>query len=1186
MKLKLKLLTALLALVTALNVSAAETQAPIITFHTTLYDNAGAENAFHFYIGTKTNTYIDVDFGFGKTEVEVEPAVYDPEVSGINATTVTGSVSEEGIVRIYGDASQIDYLDLEGVYITDIDIAQLTNLEILNLRHNELCALDLSMMHKLQALYLTDNPFGTSPLKIGGDKPDLTILEMSICGSLDQSFNLSDYPAIVAFDAYSTKSLTTLDPTNCPELMKLSIDCTGVTSLDVTKNPKLLILNVSETGVTNLDLSNNIYLTELYCTHSGDWMSQYKYDTLDVSMLPNLQRLFCSDNNLTHLDVSKNPKLTDLYCSGNRLTALDITNNPEIMNLSIYNNYMDFTTMPLPRPTFLDYVYNQRPIPVDRSYPVDAEFDFSSKVILPDSETWFALFANREDEDGNPIKVELPEDYYTFDHGKVKLLKASTDSLTMAFANSLFPDYDLQTSNFMVKSAEDFGKDNMTISMRMRPSARELSLAVGIRNASPENPKTFSVDFGDGVTKEFTTTTDGLSATPNATGAIAKVSQPMVVYIPEGEDLTAIAMEGMALVSIDLSAARSLYDLKLVNCQLSAIDLTYNNLVRSIDISGNNIETLDLNGHLGFNDKFRLTDLNASSNKLTAVLPGLGTLLNADLSNNQLESINLLKASSMVNLDLSHNKLTEVAIQDLEAIKRLDLSYNELAEILIADYLDFDYLNLSGNRFPLSTLPAVEVPEYVYAPQKPWSMPAQAPTANLSMQQLNSATVFTWHKADGSIITGDGIKELRPGVFQLLDTSLGSIYCEFSNPAFPAFTGDKAYRTTDIVVAPMPEIVVCSMHTLADGIGELNIRALNDNTPIYIDWEGNGALEEFIAGTKLASYAVNVHADTDVKIYSYSALSGLDVMSVGAGPLSRIDASPLTELSTFSLFGSKLTADNMQLPASEGLTELTITGSYLDNLDIIKGKYPELMLLNLTDNMLTECDFSEWKKLKVIHANMNGLTSVKFDNPIVWDLGLTHNKLTEVDLSGLPRLDQLWIYDNDLHTLDISGNPVLRILELDYNRFDFNTLPAARSTFDRYIYTNQKPVEAQLVDECRIDLSGFGAQTFRWFIDTPYVDEEGVLNGEELILGKEYTIENGVTTFLKNINNVMCVMQNDQFPQLYLHTDFMDVRGASGITDIETDAPGETVIYDLQGRRVTHPVRGIYIVNGKKTYIR
>ncbi|MDE5841115.1 MAG: hypothetical protein K2H49_09365, partial [Muribaculaceae bacterium] len=623
--------------------------------------------------------------------------------------------------------------------------------------------------------------------------------------------------------------------------------------------------------------------------------------------------------------------------------------------------------MPLPTDNFIEYLYYKKPMTMERSYPVGSEFDFSPKVIIPDSETWFALFACREDADGNPVNEELPTDYYTFENGKVTLLKASADSLYMAFANSLFMEYDLQTTKFMVKEPQDYGKDNKAVSMRVRPGTKQLSLAVGIRDASENNPKKFSVDFGDGNPKEFTTTTSGIPESPNASGDIVKASSPMTVYIPEGDDLTAFGMEDAGLVSIDLTDAPGISDIRLVNCQLSAIDLTYNTLLKNIDISHNNISALDLNGRHGMFDKNFLYSIKASSNRLTSVEPGFHSTVYADLSSNLLENINLLKASEMEYLDLSNNRLTEVAIQDLEAVRHLDLSDNEISNIIIPDYIDLDFLDLSNNRFPLSTLPEnPAAKEYVYAPQLQWQLPEKAPTANLTQQLLDSATLFSWHKADGTPITGEGIKQINPGVFQLLDTALGTVYCTFTNPAFPDFNNDNIYRTSDIEIAEMPTNAICTLHTLANGIGEIIIRAKKDNTPIYIDWEGNGALEEFMAGTKATDYQVKVHSDSEVKVYSYSEESGLDVFAIGAGPLKYIDASPLHELTTFSLFGSYLSADKIKMPESEALDELTITNSAITDMELIKGRYPRLRLLNLTDNQLTECDLTEWKNLEAI----------------------------------------------------------------------------------------------------------------------------------------------------------------------------------------------------------------------------
>ncbi len=98
--------------------SGAGTDKPIIEFHTTLYELNGVENAFHITLGTTEKSVYDIDFGFGPTEVEVEPAVFSSEDGDIKGTVISGSVNKDGMVRIYGDPAKIDYIDMEGCYIT------------------------------------------------------------------------------------------------------------------------------------------------------------------------------------------------------------------------------------------------------------------------------------------------------------------------------------------------------------------------------------------------------------------------------------------------------------------------------------------------------------------------------------------------------------------------------------------------------------------------------------------------------------------------------------------------------------------------------------------------------------------------------------------------------------------------------------------------------------------------------------------------------------------------------------------------------------------------------------------------------------------------------------------------------------------------------------------------------------
>lgn len=1180
MKLPLpKLLPAMLALLAGMPLAAQESETPIITFKTAVYDNVGAENAFHFCVGAKQKTYIDVDFGFGPVEVEVDVANFDQSTSAMTATSISGSVSAEGSVKIYGDASLIDYLDFEGIYATEMDLSKVNEVEILNLNHNELKALDLSNLTKLQAAYISDNPFTTSPLVIGKNKPDLTILEISNVGAIDQNFDISDYPGLISFDAYATHSLRKITPAGCPDLKRLSIDCTSVSTLDVSKNAELLILDIGETAITDIDLSQNTKLQQFFCSHNGGWMSDYKISTLDLSKNTNLIYLMCPGNNLTTLDVSNNTKLQTLFCNQNYLTTIDISNNQQLNSVNISNNLMDFNTMPLPRDEFIDYYYYQRRLPVERSYAVGMEIDMSDRVIRPDSETWFALFERQRDADGTPADVELPEDYYTFENGKVTLLKETQDSVYLAFANSLFPAYDLQSTLFKVKSVEDYGKDNVAATMRLRPGTKQIELGIGMQGATPENPKKFSIDFGDGNPVEFTTTTNVLPAEPNVTSAIS-ASRPITIYMPEGEALSAFGIDNIGLVSIDVSPSATITDLSITNCKLSSIELEYNCMLTNLDLSGNNLTSIDLESIDGSTVKYSLRKMNLSNNKLTSVTPGLLYCTEVDLSNNQLEEITLLKATNLQTLNLSNNKLATVAIQDLESIKNLNLSNNLLSEIIIADYIEFDNLNISGNRFPMSTLPKdPQAQTYVYAPQQEWIIPAKAPSIDLAIQMLDDATVYTWHTADGKEISGeDKILQNNPGIFQLLDTSLGKIYCTFTNPAFPDFTGENAYRTSEVEVAEKPTQTICTFKTLADGIGELGLVGKQQSNNIFIDWEGNGYLKEYVFTNEVTNFEVNVHANAEVKVYAYEKECGVSVFSLGAGPLEYIDASDLSELIHFSLYGSHLDIDKIKLPKAD-LIELVISGGELTSTDFLK-EYPNIYLMNLSDNKLESIDLSILPKLKAMFLSLNELTSIKIDNPLLDQLAANGNKLTEIDLSGAPEIHDLWLFDNDLHTIDVEGLDNLHTLDISMNHFDFLTLPPV-SSVNKYYYGNQKPIEAEIIDG-KVDLSGYGAETFLWFIDSPYYDETtGELYGEALEEGDEYTIEEGVTTFKKDFKHVMCVLQNPKFPDLDLYTNFIDVSVDSAINEIESDDAAPATIYDLQGRKVVNPKRGLYIVNGK-----
>lgn len=1134
----------------------AQAEEPIITFHTNVYDNVGETNAFHFYLGATESTYFDIDCGFGTFETEVGVASFDSEAGGIAGTAISCTVSSEGMVRIYGDASKIDYIDMEGCYISDISFPGLTNVEILNLAHNELKALDLSHMTRLKALYLSDNPFSVeSPLVIGKNKPGLYILEMSIIDHLDPSFDLADYPAMRSFEAWHVPDLTRIDPTRCPDLLRLSVDVTNISSVDVSKNPSLLILNVSETKVQSLDLSNNPLLTELYCGHRGQMNNNYKMAELNLGSKPELQRLYCQGNKLTTLDISGCPKLINFSCEDNELTTISLDANPDLASVNISLNRMGFSTMPMPRETFSEYYYFQKDLTVDRSYAVGSTLDFSSKVLREGTETQAYLYAISEENPGTPSLLE-PE-YYTYADGKVTLNQVVADSVMIMFANSAFPEYPLSTAKFKIKTPEEMGQPTAVAEMTFYPTVREVSFGVGIQGATPESPKTFIVDFGSGTTQEFTATTNEIPAVPNVSGAR---KGRITIYMPEGTDISALDIEGLRLMSVDLAQARTLGQLSITDCQLPTIDLTWNRCLTKLDLSGNNLGVLDLSEPNGNYGKNVLADIKVARNRLTSVsLSPRSAIRTLDLSENNLATFDLTKLDRATTIDLSGNQLTEVDLRDLEAIKTLRLSDNYLSSIALLDYLPLENLDISGNQFSLSMLPLPsEAPAaYTYAPQRPVQLPSKAPTVNLSAQWLDvdgAVTSYSWlMAADGSAVPQGSITGTN-GRFSFDNPDLGMVRCEMSHPLFPDFKGADILTTTSVQTAAMPTHVFATFTTLADSVAVLTMAAKANNSTVYVDWVGDGIVDQYTLTTTYTRFPVETHAGATVKCYSYDENDGLTVFSLSGARLGMMDASPMNELIHFTCTDGGLDDGALTLPSCKPtLLELVLDGNNLTTFDT--SGFNMLKMLNLSRNKLTSFDASALPTLTNLYLADNELTSVTISNPLLWELALVRNNLESVDLSKMPAMEQLYLSYNKLSTLDVTDLPELRFFYIDNNRFTFATLPQVNNgVIKTYVYANQEPLTVEPVDGCVVDLSSqkecYGARTvYTWYIDSPYYDEEGNLVGENLYEDEEYTLVDGVTTFLKPFNHIMCVMTNPAMPGLVLYTNFIDVAPESRLDE-------------------------------------
>lgn len=1156
---------------------------PIITFHTTIYEKADVENVFHIVLGATESTFVDVDFGYGPIEEEVQQAVFNPDTQQIDGTFISCSVSKAGIVKIYGDPKLIDYVYMEGCYIDEISFPQLTEVSILNLEHNELKALDLSHMTKLQALYISDNPFNESPLIVGASKPQLTILEMSMLGNLDPAFSITGYPNLVSMVAYSVPSLRRIDPTGCPELMQLSVDATSIQTIDVTKNPKLLILNLSQTNVTSVDLSKNLYLTEFYCSNNGSYNTSTKFGSLDLSKNTELKRLFCAGNNLKELDLSNNPKLTDLSAGDNLLPAINLDANTALYNVNISKNFMDFATLPAPRNTYSEYYYYQWPMEVDKSYKEGAQIDFSSRVLRTNSITTAKLFSvNRQ----NPSEaVEMDAEYYTYANGKITLNKATSDSLYVAFYNTMFMDAPLTTSNFMVKTAEEFGKPSPVVTINFSSAATNVEMSVGIAGATQENPVTFYVDFGNGQMTEFEATGASIPETPNVKGR--RAGNATVVYLPEGKQMTAFGVSKGRISGSDFSQAMQLTELVINGTSMSTIDLKWNNLLRYLNLDNNSLTALDLSGGNGRYEKNLLTDISAANNKIaTVILNPHEAIRTLDLSKNQLSELLLEQTFNLVQMNVADNRLTAIDLNDCESLTTLDCSHNNLTSLPVPTYCPLSDLNITYNDVTFAQLaPAGSYEKYLYAPQNVVQLPTKAPSVNLRSyvftDDKGQSTTFVWRTVDGDRIVTDTQISADKGFFKFIDTEIGEVYCSMTHPAFPDFEGQNIYKTSQVLAADMPKNVFASFTTTSSGVAELSLAGKTNGTVIYIDWKGDGNLDQYILNSTYKIYRANTTAGADVKCYSYDEEDNMTVFSVSNVNASKLDVSKMKQLINFSWYNGNLGGAEVNYPQTATLEEFVLNGTNITQVPDL-SKYTNLKMLNMSGNKIESIDVSTVPSLQLLFAASNEINEVKLNNPRLWNLALESNKLAAIDLSGVPALQQLSLGNNNLSTLNLDGLSGLRTIYVSSNNLTIETLPLPKDSWYVYDYKNQKPLDVQVTDEKTVDLSsqlsrGGEATQYFWYVGSPWYDDYGDLTGEELYVDEEYTIENGVTTFKIDIDGIMCVMANPLFPDLYLYTNLLDVRG-SGIEEITVDdVDAQAEYYNLNGIRVANPGPGIYI---------
>lgn len=1135
-------------------------------------DMKTAGTTISFNVGTSDaeGGTIKVDFGGG--------TVKDYDIGKKDTILINGEVSD-GSVKIYGSKTLITFLYCPMVSLTGLNVSNCENLEMLSCYGNGLSVLDLSNNSKLYYLdcghnVLSELDVTHNPALIYMDCQDNRLKSLDITkneellylyaqanfemGNIDFSHNKK----IREILAYGSTNMTSLDVSNNLDLMRLSVDQTGLSTLDLSKNTELLILNIGLTKIISIDLSKNTKLRELYLDQKTPY--EYRHKTLDLSNNPELIRLFASDNDFTELDLSKNPKLQSLFINGNNLKNLDLSNNQEVIELMIRNNNFTFNTLPLAYDALNNYsYYPQKEMAVNKELSIEETLDLSKDIYDSEHETTVTVYLTDSNSPyGSSTRLTEGTDY-TYDKGVITFLKAQSDSVYCSFQNDKYPGLELKTSRFLVLNPEDVGKSTLAADMTT-------GLAVGETFAM--NLSTFGkdekieVDFGDGELKEFT-----LSDTPQKVSGEVKGAN-IKVYTASGVQLKDFDASGMKLTSANIFKSKAIRNLNLNNNELSEIDLSGNLKFNSIQLDNNKLTTLSLTG---------LTNtmmLSCDNNQLESIVFGSSASVMSEIScsGNKLKDLSFLnRASSVEVLDFSHNEISDYLFTNMYNIRDLNMSYNKFKSVELKYNTKLEKLNVEGNYFTYSTLPQTTAQEFVYGNQNPISIAEKSFMVDLSAEVTfkGKNTKFIWKKESGSVLEENVDYSIENGITTFLKVQDEKVYAELTNEAYP----DLTLTTTLVETSEKPNEVLANLISTAEVGSEVRM-VLAAKTPktIYVDF-GDDKMTECMLGSGNTTLTSQLGASKNITIYGYDeSYYDITILSISNVALEKVDISKLKELSTLTLANAGLT--EIDLNNNILLKELTLSGCDLAELDL--SKLTDLTTLVLNSNNISSINISNCKKLTSLMLNDNNLeTLVMPELPELYKLSVTDNKLKTLDFTNCPILRELYCYGNNLTSLDMSGQTGKFSMVYAYdNNFKFSTLPV----FDihnpmNYKYTPQKDVEIT-VDGGKVDLS-----SEYMVAENPTVYTWTTESGATLVEGTDYTIDNGVTTFMKNFDeNVYCSMTNAAYPELTLKTIGVkpETTGIGGITSgegikvengnivITVDGEAKVLVYNTAGMMV------------------
>lgn len=377
-----------------------------------------------------------------------------------------------------------------------------------------------------------------------------------------------------------------LDPSSEGYVVEeLNVSGLGISNLKgIEFFPNLEKLDCSDNKITHLNVSQNTKLTKLNCQNN-------QLVQLVVTGCSALIYLYCNDNQLQELNVSGQTKLLELDCNNNKLTTLNLENNTQLKGLKCYDNLLTSLKIKTCSKLAVLHVYNNK-------FKGDNIGDFITN--LP--------------------SVTNKELYFCKD-----FFSSTDNAMTWTQAKSI--------------------KDDKGWTVKMNLGGTIWIDYPGL-DALPINEDNFpDENFRNYVSSNFDSNHD------------------LFLTTEERYAVTAINVDGKSISSLQgVELFTNLTKLECNNNNLQTLDIRHNNALKELHCSQNKLTELNVKNNQ------KLIVLSCFDNQLTELKLSWNTELeNLSCGRNKLTSLSVKNNANLVTLDIEGNSITGTAMTDLVA---------------------------------------------------------------------------------------------------------------------------------------------------------------------------------------------------------------------------------------------------------------------------------------------------------------------------------------------------------------------------------------------------------------------------------------------------------------------------------------------------------------------------------------